>query len=120
LALGATLSPRLLLGVGTAGWTKSQLGATLTVGTLDARLRFYPSASGGFFLTSGLGVGRVSAGLAGFGGASETGIAALLGVGYDIRVAPNVSLTPFWNGFAVVTDNTSPNIGQLGMALTVH
>jgi hypothetical protein len=47
LALGGTLSPRFLLGVGTTGWTKSESGVTLTVGTLDARLRFYPSATGG-------------------------------------------------------------------------
>jgi hypothetical protein len=40
LSLGGTLSPKLLVGVGTAGWTKSEGGATLTTGILDARLRF--------------------------------------------------------------------------------
>ena len=48
LSLGGTISPRFLLGVGSAGWTKSDQGATLTVGTLDARVRFYPSTTGGF------------------------------------------------------------------------
>src|SRR5437762_5563892 len=61
ISLGGTLSPKLLLGVSTNGWTKSDSGATLTVGTLTAAVRFYPSATGGFFLTGGLGLGTVSA-----------------------------------------------------------
>jgi len=32
LSLGGTITPRFLLGVGTSGWTKSEQGATLTVG----------------------------------------------------------------------------------------
>ena len=50
LSLGGTITPRFLLGVGTSGWTKSQQGATLTVGEIDARVRFYPQTKGGFFL----------------------------------------------------------------------
>ena len=120
LSLGGTINSHLLIGVGTAGWTKSESGATLTVGTLDVRARVYPKASGGFFLTGGIGVGSVSAGLSGFGAASETGGAFLLGLGYDIRVGPMVSLTPFWNGFAVKTSSTSSNVGQFGLGVTVH
>src|SRR2546423_3623025 len=56
LSLGGTLSPKWLLGVGTTGWTKSEGGLRLTVGTLDARLRFYPSMTGGVFLPRRLGV----------------------------------------------------------------
>src|SRR5207249_1222133 len=67
ISLGGTLSPKLLLGVSTNGWTKSDSGATLTVGTLTAAVRFYPSATGGFFMTGGLGLGTVSAGVSGFG-----------------------------------------------------
>jgi len=120
LSLGGTLSPKVLLGVGTTGWTKSEGGATLTVGTLDARLRFYPSASGGFFLTGGLGVGTISVEVAGFGSESETGVGLVLGLGMDIRVGSNISLTPFWNGFAINTSNADANVGQLGLGLTVH
>ena len=69
ISLGATINNHLLLGVGTTGWTKSENGATMTVGTLDARLRFYPSA-GGFYLTAGFGLGNVSASVSGFGSAS--------------------------------------------------
>ena len=79
LSLGGTITPRLLLGVGTAAWTKSQQGATLTVATLDARVRFYPVRTGGFFLTGGVGVGSASAGLSGYGNSTETGLGLILG-----------------------------------------
>lgn len=120
LSLGGTITPRFLLGVGTTGWTKSEDGATLTVGTLDARMRFYPSVAGGFFLTAGLGVGSISADLAGVGSDAETGYGAVVGVGYDFRIATNVSITPFLNGFAVSTSNADANVGQIGLGITVH
>lgn len=120
LALGGTLSPKLLLGVGTTGWYKSESGTTLTVGTLDARVRFYTSETGGFFLTGGLGLGTISAAVNGLGSGSETGVGLVLGLGYDFRVGNNLSLTPFWNGFAVRTSNGNANVGQIGLSLTVH
>lgn len=120
LSLGGALSQKVMLGVGTTGWTKSEGGATLTTGTLDARIRFYPSATGGFFLTGGLGVGTISADIAGIGGDSEIGFGAMLGLGVDIRLGQNLSLTPFWNGFAVRSSNADTNVGQIGLGLSVH
>ncbi|HWL41051.1 MAG TPA: hypothetical protein VNO75_12525 [Gemmatimonadaceae bacterium] len=120
LSLGGTISPRFLLGVGTSGWSKSQGGGTLTVGLLDARVRFYPSTKGGFFLTGGLGVGSVSASISGFGSETETGMGAILGLGYDWRVSRNASVTPYWNGFAMRNDNIDANVGQMGIAITLH
>jgi hypothetical protein len=118
ISLGGTISPRLLLGVGSAAWTKSEQGVTMTVGTLDARVRFYPSATGGFFLTGGIGFGQAK--LTGFGTATENGVGTLLGLGYDIRVAKNTSITPYWNGFAMKNNNTDANVGQMGLAVTLH
>jgi hypothetical protein len=120
LAIGGALSQKVLLGAGMNGWSKSESGATLTVGTLTALLRFYPSATGGFFLVGGLGVGSIRAELDGFGSDSETGVGALVGLGYDIRVGQNVSLTPYWNGFAASTSNADANVGQIGLGVTVH
>jgi len=120
LAFGATISPKFLLGVGTTGWTKSEQGTTLTVGTLDARVRFYPSTTGGFYLTGGFGIGSVSAMVSGFGSGSEMGLGFVLGLGYDIRVGSNVSLTPFWHGYAVQSSDVDANVGQLGLSITVH
>lgn len=120
LSLGGTISPRLLLGAGTNGWTKSEDGVTLTMGSLAALVRFYPSATGGFYLTGGLGIATLDLGLAGFGNESDTGVSALLGIGYDIRVAQNVSLTPFWNGIGGSFDGYGANFGQIGLGLTIH
>jgi hypothetical protein len=120
LALGGTVSQKVLLGVGSNGWTKSENGAELTVGTLLAVIRFYTSATGGFFLLGGLGVGSIHGEVSGFGSDTETGYGALVGLGYDIRVGDNVSLTPFWNGFAANTSNADANVGQIGLGITLH
>jgi outer membrane protein with beta-barrel domain len=120
IALGGSLSQKVLLGVGTNGWSKSEGDVTLTVGTMAALIRFYPSATGGFFLLGGLGLGTIHAKVDGFGSDSETGVGAVVGLGYDIRVGSNVSLTPFWNGFATETSNADANVGQLGLSVTLH
>jgi len=120
LSIGGTISPRFLLGVGTSGWSKSEAGGTLTVGLLDARVRFYPSARGGLFLTGGIGVGSVTAKIDGFGSSTETGPAMILGLGYDYRVSPNMSITPYWNAFAMKNDYMDANVGQAGIAITLH
>src|SRR5436190_2181816 len=61
-----------------------------------------------------------SAGVSGFGSASQTGVAALLGLGYDIPVGRSVSLTPYWNGFALSYSGGDANVGQIGLGITVH
>ena len=120
LALGGTINEKLLLGVGTTGWYRSQDGVWLNVSTLDARLRFYPSIRSGFYINGGLGLGTISLGMSGLGSESETGVGLMLGVGWDIRIARNVSLSPFWNGSAVRTANADASFGQLGLGITVH
>jgi hypothetical protein len=118
LVLGGTLTPRFLLGVGTTGWTKVESGQTLTVGTLDARLRFYPDATGRFFLTGGLGIGTISGDPSGNSRPSGTGLGVVLGLGMDLRIGENLSLTPFFNGFAIQTSHKDANVGQIGLGLT--
>src|SRR5436190_1906861 len=61
-----------------------------------------------------------SGGVSGFGSASETGVAALLGLGYDIPVGRTISLTPYWNGFALNYSGGDANVGQIGLGITVH
>ena len=120
LTIGGTISPKLLIGVGTSGWSKSEGGTTLSVGTLDARLRFYPSTMGRFFLTGGLGVGTISADVGGYGSDAESGLGAILGLGYDFRIGSNSSLTAFWNGVGIKTDNSDANFSQIGIGITFH
>ena len=120
LSLGGTLSQNWLLGVSSNTWFKSQSGSTLTVNAFTAAMRFYPSATGRFFLIGGLGLGTVSANVSGVGSGSQTGFGALLGLGYDVRMGPKVSLTPYWNGFAMSSSNSNANVGQIGLGITVR
>jgi hypothetical protein len=120
LSLGTTLNDKVLLGVGTSGWYRSYAnGVMLGGGTIDLRVRFYPSLRSGLFLTGGLGLGTVRVGL---GSVSETdyGVGSVFGAGWDIRLRPNVSLTPFYNGFAVQTSYDQGYVDQFGIGITVH
>jgi hypothetical protein len=115
LAVGGTLNQHVLLGVGTTGFARSVDGDLLSVGTLDGRVRVYPSRSSGFFLNGGIGLGSLS-----YLGESEFGLGVMLGLGWDIRVGRNVSVTPFWNGSAMQNSNVDANFGQLGVGITIH
>ena len=116
---GGTISDRLLMGVGTTGWYRTEDGVWLTASTFDGRIRFYPSRTSGFFLNAGAGLGTVSIGT-GSVSVTETGFGLMLGMGWDLRVGRNVSLTPFWNGSAVSASDTIFNFGQIGLGVTVH
>lgn len=120
LSFGGTLSQKLLLSGSTYGWTKEENGARLTTSALTASLRFYPSATGGFYLLGGLGYGQVDLDVSGVGSASEGGVAAVLGLGVDLRIGDNVSLTPFLNGVGVSFEDGDANFGQLGLSITTH
>ena len=123
LALGGTLSQKLLLGASLNGWFKQEGDVTLALGATTAALRFYPARNAGLFLLGGLGVssraiktdvGNVSVTV------SDNGTAALLGAGYDLRVARNLSLTPFANVIGVDFDGQGTGFTQVGLSLTVH
>ena len=114
-SVGKAVGERWALGVGTAGFAVETIFGTVGVSTLDFRARFYPSIPHGFFITGGLG----------FGGFSvedeiEVGAGALFGVGWDIRVGRNVSITPMYTGFAMASDFVDANVGQLGISVTIH
>jgi hypothetical protein len=124
LAGGWTLSPKLQLGLGAAGWTRSFPGESgrqigLGIATLDARLRFYPDPQFGFFLTGGVGLGIIRFTDQGRG-FNHTGTGILGGAGYDIRLTPEMSVSPFANYYIVRTDDPQANVGQIGVALTFH
>lgn len=120
ISLGGTITPRFLLGASSNGWTKSEDGVTLTMGSLAAIARFYPSATGGFYLNGGLGVARLDFGLSDFGSGGVTGTSAILGVGYDARIKKNVSLSPFINSIGASFDGGTMNFVQIGLGITWH
>jgi len=119
LAFGGKLSRHVLLGGSANGWTKSEDGATLTVGLVAVEARFYPAAAGGFFLKAGAGVGSADLD---FGSVtvSENGSGAIVGLGYDIRMGRMISLTPWVQWFGIDYKPGKANVSQLGLALTIH
>ncbi len=60
--MGTAIGDRVLFGVGTTGFAKELQGESLSVGTLDARIRFYPVKTSGFFMNAGAGLGSLSYG----------------------------------------------------------
>lgn len=117
---GVALSKTVAVGLMLNGWSKEESGATLSMGTAVIGIRAHPWARRGFFVQAGLGVGRIRGEDGGIIEFSQNGGSALLGIGYDIRLSRTVSLTPFYQGFATVTDNLDGTVGMLGIGLTVH
>lgn len=131
IRLGGTLSPMFQLGGESDGWFRSSGGVDEALAFASFIANIYPSRTGAFFLKVGFG---------GMSYRADDGIAALtaeapsgtLGAGYDIRVKPNFSLTPFINvlatsavtfkvgGVSVSTQDFKVNLLQVGLGVTWH
>ena len=116
LKLGGTLRENVLLGVETNGWTKSELGARLTMGNVSGAVYWYPMTTNGFFVKGGAGYSVLDADVAG----STSGFGLLGGLGYDVRVGRNLSITPVANWFRGSFNGGSANVLQIGMGVTSH
>jgi hypothetical protein len=115
LSVGTAVTDKFMFGVGTTGYSGTVDGDLLTTGTLDARLRYYFTRTGGGHLNFGIGVGTLT-----YAGDTDVGLGLMFGLGCDIRIGRNVSLTPFWNGFAMSNSVVDANVGQLGIGFTWH
>jgi len=112
--LGGTLRQNILLGVETNGWTKSELGNRLTMGNVSGAVYWYPMTNG-MFVKAGAGYSVLDSGIA-----STSGFGLLGGVGYDVRVGRNLSITPVANWFRGSFDGGSANVLQIGLGVTSH
>jgi Outer membrane protein beta-barrel domain len=128
--LGATVSPHFLIGAETNGWTDETAGITTTAGVFSAMGYYYPMVQSGLYLKAGLGFLAVSDN-ADIAQGKAAGMAGQLGLGYDVRVSRNMSLSPYMNyimstGAELKLDGTptgvdiNPNIFQFGLGLTWH
>ena len=105
LKLGGTLGSRVLLGAELTAW--SGLAVAIPSGRRDATLanllasaHFYPVRSAGFFLKGGVGMSSLTRHES--RGSTSRGLGLGAGIGYDVRIARDVSLTPalgFARGF---------------------
>ena len=121
ISLGGTLSQKWQLGANVSAWTKDQSGVNWTVGLVSGVAKFYPSATGGFFLQAGAGVAAVDITVNNVTG-TKKGVGSMLGAGYDIRIGRNVSLTPFWNRVQTWYNDFDDDLdfSQFGLSITIH
>ena len=120
LKMGGTLGPHLLLGGETNGWSKSESGTTLTTGNASFTAYYYPQPASGLFLRGGVGFSDARASSGGFS-ASQTGLGATAGLGYDVRVAANTSITPVFNFVWGHPDSGfNQSILQFAVGVTFH
>jgi hypothetical protein len=134
VALGGTLNDHLLLGMDVSGWSKDEQGASLDIFNSQFAVRFYPVRSSGLFLKAGVGLSLAETSLQ-EGSTTITsdvgdGFGAVVGAGYDLRVARNVSITPglsFWYGTHgdlnlgdAPTSHWKHNVFDFTIAVTFH
>jgi hypothetical protein len=135
LRLGGAVRPNLIVGGETNGWSKTTEDqgdkAIVTVVTINAIAQWYPETTGGFFIDGGLGVGSMNVEVKAPGlptlSDKTTGLGYQVGVGYDVRVRKNFSLTPYATYFGTAggkTENTDAkidaNVIQVGLGFTWH
>ncbi|MGH9896109.1 MAG: hypothetical protein ACREA0_29790, partial [bacterium] len=109
------LRENILLGVETNGWTKSEGGVSLTMGNVSGAAYWYPMATNGLFVKGGVGYSILDDGFA-----NESGFGLLAGLGYDVQVGRNLSITPVANWFRGGYDGLSANVLQFGLGVTSH
>ena len=148
LKAGGTLGPSVRLGAVIEGWSPANTGAT-TVADITASLYYYPLRPSGFFLTGGLGISRydgpgprpIAACCPGaenpgcFPGrltgpcygryAPFGGLGFTAGLGYDVRIAHQVFLTPvasyvYGFGWGWTGGGWTRSLFDFGLGVTYH
>jgi hypothetical protein len=130
LRLGGYVRPDMFVAFESNGYVTSSEGIDTTGGFYSVALQWYPNAEKGFYVKGNLGV----AGVVEEYGSDELTVAAGglgLGLGYDLRMGRNFSLTPYLN--LVFTGNGDVkfngdstgvnakfNLIQLGLGFTWH
>jgi hypothetical protein len=140
LRLGGTLNPRVLAGVESNLWVKDLDGTNTVLAGLAATATFYPWESSGLFVKVGLGLSyasrdtrtgtRLNMPVDATINFQQVGAGVLAGLGYDLRVAPNVSITPSftWTFGAtgtvtvdeIAVPGTRHDVLDFGLGVTFH
>lgn len=134
LSMGGAVSPTLIFGGELNGWSKSKNGTDSRIGFLTGYAQWYPSATNGFFVKPGIGMGSISIedkSTAPSTKLESAGLAYQIGTGYDFRMNHAWSVTPYANYMATSgakmklngTDTgtkLNTNNFQVGIGLTWH
>lgn len=126
LKLGGAPSRKILVGFESMFWAKhdDDLDANLSYGNASAIVQFYPGANSGFFLKGGLGIAFselvIDLGQGLTLTENQSGIGSSFGVGWDLRVGRNLSITPVLNLGLGSLDDANVSLLQLAVGLTWH
>ena len=132
LNVGGTISPRFTLGGELNGFGFASNNRDLTISSLLAVAHVYPEPASGFFFTLGAGVtgASVSDRLQSVE-VYSTGFGIEGGLGYDVRLGRNFSLTPYAQFVKAFSgqvsynsawgpDQLNPDYYQVGLGFTWH
>ncbi|HTH64772.1 MAG TPA: outer membrane beta-barrel protein [Gemmatimonadales bacterium] len=129
LKMGGTLSEKVLLGGEVNAWTKSTNGVTADLGNVSFAAYYYPQPKSGFFVKGGVGFATTR--LHNSGSADANGFGFVAGLGYDIRVGTNISITPVGNFYfgsdgdlkesgTTLETGWKHNVYEFGLGITFH
>jgi hypothetical protein len=137
LKMGGTLNSKVLLGGEINGMTTdgsfgptSVGGVTSMVGAFSGTVTYYPAVKSGFFVKGGAGFSLFTQDDA-VNTLDGMGWGLLAGIGYDLRVGRNISLTPVANfyfgqpgnltsGNTTMVTGLSQNVIDIGLGITFH
>ena len=123
------MNDKVLLGGEINAWTKSTGGVTADIGNVSFAGYLYPQPKSGFFVKGGVGFATTH--LHNGGSADANGYGFVLGLGYDIRVGTNISITPVGNFYfgsdgdlkengATLETGWKHNVYDFGLGITFH
>lgn len=133
LALGGTVSRRVLVGAELNSWYRAIEDGDESLLGLFTVVQWYPWSARGLHLRTGVGWSYARSGYRlddKTGKASKLGLGLRFGAGWDIRIRPTVSISPFLGahiaalGDTEVRGTTLRNLlttsRQVGVGVTVH
>ena len=123
LRVGKGMTPSVMMGVELNGWNKTESNVSSHTGMLSAIAQWYPSMTNGYFLKSGLGMGRTTIDDKSTTPTSKlqsTGFGYQFGMGYDMSIARRWSITPYVNYLATTGANAQLNGVSMNQKLNAN
>jgi hypothetical protein len=113
LRVGGAITDRVLLGVESNGWYKSDEGVGVTASTVTGTVYLYPSSEADFFVRGGAGLATLDSEDIN----ADTSFGWSVGLGYDIPIGRTAALTPYANWFTGHFDGGGTNTLQVGLGV---
>jgi hypothetical protein len=94
LGAGGTIGRNLRLGGEVIAWVNEEVDAVESLSSVLLVARFYPLKAAGLYLKGGVGIGRNAVDFDDGFNVGDTGLAGLVGAGYELRLSRHIYLNP--------------------------